>query len=145
LKRQSGNIRGVVKLLRSTLPVNPRPAFYKLYPRHPSKMTILSNHRVHSYKFTARAHRDITPKKLAIQTTKNIKKTRSVSPNKFNDLMVLLTTTTNDFVDTPITPPSTPILNAYDDFEDVDYTYDPTEDDVEEMWAHYDYLEWLCD
>lgn len=108
-------------------------------------MTILSNHRVHSYKFTARAHRDITPKKLAIQTTKNIKKTRSVSPNKFNDLMVLLTTTTNGFVDTPITPPSTPILNAYDDFEDVDYTYDPTEDDVEEMWAHYDYLEWLCD
>ncbi len=109
-------------------------------------MTILSNHRVHSYKFTTtRAHRDISPKKMAIQTSKNIKKTRSVSPNNTNQLMVLLTSVTHNIVSTPATPPSTPILNAYDEFEEVDYNYTPTEDDLEEMWAHYDYLEWLCD
>jgi hypothetical protein len=106
-------------------------------------MTILSNHRVHSYKFaTTRAHRDISPKKMAIQTSKNIKKARSVSPNKTDQLMVFLTSVTNNIVNTPATPPSTP---TYDEFEEVDYNYTPTEDELEEMWAHYDYLEWLYD
>jgi len=33
--------------------------------------------------------------------------------------------------------------------EEMRYSYetetDPAEQDIEEMWAHYDYLEWLCD
>ena len=56
--------------------------------------------------------------------------------------MVFLTSVTNNIVNTPATPPSTP---TYDEFEEVDYNYTPTEDELEEMWAHYDYLEWLYD
>ena len=159
-------------------------------------MTILSNHRVHSYKFTTtRAHRDISPKKLALQTTKNNRKSRSPSPHPLADLFSLIKSINPQVI--PISPPSTPVVapapapsappaimttrkifvkgqeynveipeffDVYEGLrrwypslyaavleeeEEMRYSYetetDPAEQDIEEMWAHYDYLEWLCD
>jgi hypothetical protein len=159
-------------------------------------MTILSNHRVHSYKFTTtRACRGISPKKLALQTTKNNRKSRSPSPHPLADIFSLIKTINPQVL--PVTPPSTPVVapapapsappaimttrkilikgqefniempeffdiyeglrhwypNLYEavleEDEEIrnndDIDYNPTEQDIEEMWAHYDYLEWLCD
>ena len=159
-------------------------------------MTILSNHRVHSYKFTTtRARRDISPKKLALQTYKNNRKSRSLSPHPLADLFSLIKSVNPQVL--PVTPHSTPVVapapepsappaimttrkifvkgqeyhveipEFFDIYEGLRRWYpglydavieeeneirnsyeeetDPTEQDIEEMWAHYDYLEWLCD
>jgi hypothetical protein len=115
-------------------------------------MTIISNHRVHSYKASASLRiRDLSPKKISIRKNIHSKKhhTKQTTMPKINDeiqpsyilstLFKALTNYTNGFQYKVIMP-----TEAQDDaIEDTDDDF--TEDDMEEAWAHYDYLEWLYD
>lgn len=115
-------------------------------------MTIISNHRVHSYKASASLRiRDLSPKKISIQKNIYSKKhhTKQTAMPKIDDeiqpsdlLTILFRALTNyrngfDYkVIMPIETEDELIEESVEDF---------TEDDMEEAWAHYDYLEWLYD
>lgn len=116
-------------------------------------MTIISTHRSHSYKASASIHRrDISPKKInnykitasKKHIDKNTTKMHSM-PKMLNDsqlLPMLLASLGNymsGFQYKVLLPSDYPYE---DDVEDVE---EMTEEDSEAMWAHYDYLEWLCD
>lgn len=73
-------------------------------------MTILSNHRVHSYKASAaRARRDISPKKMPLIKASYGKKTRSISPNTVVRLVHLINKTQAAPIIVPAAPHSTPV------------------------------------
>jgi hypothetical protein len=152
-----------------------------------SKMTVLSNHRIHSYKRTA-AHvrRDVSPKKMPVQRVPLLKKNRALAPKMMLKLMALLKETpqTVDYyvVPQPSAPPAEMMERTicvwgmpyqialpmgFDIYEGLRRWYPSlymavieeeenlrtlsameeglTEEDVEQAWAHQDYLEWLCD
>ena len=70
-------------------------------------MTIISNHRVHSYKFTTtRGHRDISPKKTTLQIAKNNKKNTTTSTQALINLIALIKTKNSDFIPIPSAPPA---------------------------------------
>lgn len=151
-------------------------------------MTILSNHRVHTYKAASVRHRDISPKKVPIQTT-SLNKKKTVAAQKMEMLMALLLSAKHIADAAPVRPePSAPpaemafrTITVYGVIYHVDLPvgidiyeglrrwypslYDaaleeeaemraeqynlttemPTEEDIEDAWAHQDYLEWLYD
>ena len=76
-------------------------------------MTVLSNHRVHSYKATAANYRrDISPKKVPFLNTTNSKRVRSFSPKtreRFTHLLKLVQAS----MDMPSAPPSSPALMSF--------------------------------
>lgn len=118
-------------------------------------MTIISNHRVHAYKASASLrHRDISPKKVCVkQTFLNKKYNAKQTSNAFtteieidstkvlSSLLTLLSNSVPAFQYKVLMPPEY-------NYEEEEYTTDITtldEDDMEEAWAHYDYLEYLYD
>jgi len=107
-------------------------------------MTIISTHRIHTYKASASPHRrDLSPKKVFIQKTNNIKKYHNkitktnTHQTQTADLTHLLQT-----LMTSITNYSSYFYTNIEE-ETVEEEFD--EDTYEEMWAHHDYLEWLFD
>jgi hypothetical protein len=163
-------------------------------------MTILSTHRIHTYKSSASIRiRDPSPKKAALFVKSTYKRNRSSSP-KHNALMKLLLDTVAPKVQEPIAPhpsPSAPpavmqtrticvwgtpyqveMPEEYDIYEGLRLWYPNlyievcaemesdrnsttifscnlykedcihqqiSDQEYEEMWAHYDLLEWLYD
>jgi hypothetical protein len=168
-------------------------------------MTLLSNHRVHSYKATAANYRrDLSPKKVPLlRTNTPSKRVRTPSP-KTRDHFTRLLKIVQTHTDIPVTPPSSPQLmasptpsappaimtlrtihvwnnvynvlipqdfdiyeglrmfypnlytevlkedNYYRENQDIHHTDNSyneitTDEDIEAAWAHYDYLEYLCD
>lgn len=117
-------------------------------------MTIISNHRNHTYKASASIHRrDISPKKINIQKNTLNKKMINKSTSIEHALMLntidvseilpsLVSTFTNylsGFTYKVIMP-----INYL--CEEEEPTHDEmTDEDYEDMWNHYDYLEWLYD
>lgn len=71
-------------------------------------MTILSNHRVHTYKATATIRRDISPKKMPITPTRHI---RTLSPKTVARLTRLLKIVQAS-KEVPAPPPSSPDLTS---------------------------------
>lgn len=122
---------------------------------YPSKMTIISTHRVHSYKASASLHsRDLSPKKVNIQKNYFTKKYNNKQSNKtkilnnnnepaklLSTLITALANNTSGFQYKVLIPAN----HTYeeDTFEDTEELI--TEDDMEEAWAYYDYLEYLYD
>lgn len=119
-------------------------------------MTIISTHRSHTYKASASIHRrDISPKKinsqkniLAKKHTDKYNTTMHNMPHMNNDadvaqILPMLLASIGDYVSgfqyKVLMPTDSPCDEECDNAEDM------TEDDCEEMWAHYDYLEWLYD
>jgi hypothetical protein len=128
-------------------------------------MTILSNHRLHSYKSSAsKHHRVVTPKKVPqTQTGRRILIKISVTPKKSS---INKKTIQEKSVVEEVKPVSLSIegFNIYEELYggwnptlynemnaeyDLDNSMDSDEEyseaDNEEMWAHLDYLEWLID
>jgi hypothetical protein len=153
-------------------------------------MTILSTHRIHSYKASSVRHRDISPKKVNHQKITFSKKHYDVTSKNIASLLVILKANT-----TPVTPspviaarpePSAPLAimatrtiyvwdcphtvelpENFDIYEGLSRWYPSlyeavmeeekyercllqmeeglTDADIENAWAHQDYLEWLCD
>jgi hypothetical protein len=115
-------------------------------------MTIISTHRSHSYKASASIHRrDVSPKKINSYKTTTSKKHIDKYNTKTNTMPKMLN-------DAQLLPMLLASLGNYESgFQykvllPTDYPYEDTEDveeitdaDSEEMWAHYDYLEWLYD
>jgi hypothetical protein len=149
-------------------------------------MTILSNHRFHSYKASTVRHRDISPKKMPIQpAATNYKKKQDVSKTMDSILRILIAAEPTKHLSptpppTPSAPPAVmasrtiyvrddeyvvhlPIeMDLYDGLKmlypslydaviqednEMMSQYEPrgNDDDYEEAWAHYDYLEYLYD
>lgn len=67
-------------------------------------MTIISTHRMHSYKATSVRHRDISPKKMPYQKTSFNKKTHDVTPKTIVDMLWILKAAET----MPVTPPPSP-------------------------------------
>ncbi len=160
-------------------------------------MTILSNHRVHSYKAVTAAHRrDVSPKKMPHTKSPYLKKTREMETKTMKSLMALIAVASQQ-MNSPTAPPSSPvhyvvpeptappaimitrkiyvwgmeyqiaIPDCFDIYEGLRRWYPHlysavieeeehlrtltameeglTEEDVDQAWAHQDYLEWLCD
>ena len=116
-------------------------------------MTIISNHRNHTYKASASIHRrDISPKKINIQ--KN-----TLNKKMINKSTTILHTQMLNTIDASEILPSlvSTITNYLSDFtykvlmpteyqcEEEPVQDEMTDDDYEDMWNHYDYLEWLYD
>lgn len=75
-------------------------------------MTILSNHRVHSYKATAsKCRRDISPKKVPLFKTGPSKRVRTLSP-KTRDRLTRLLKIVQAPKDVPAPPPSSPMFTS---------------------------------
>ena len=117
-------------------------------------MTIISNHRVHSYKATASLHRDLSPKKVSMRKMSTDKK---YNTKKSADIFTTdLTEDTTKILPTLLTALAnyasafrykvlTPFEYLYeDDINTVDDTV-LDEDDMEKAWAQFDYLECLYD
>lgn len=118
-------------------------------------MTIISTHRSHTYKASASSHRrDISPKKINLQKAtiakKHIDKHNTVIhtiPKNYNmdasQILPLLLSSVNNYISgfqyKVLMPTDYPSDDECDNAEDM------AEADCEEMWAHYDYLEWLYD
>ncbi len=108
-------------------------------------MTIISNHRVHSYKASASLRRDIFPKKVISKRISfdikyikhNIKVFKPEMKTENINIIEELA------IDNPIDYDEN-VENEVMDKDDMDKD-DMDEDDMEEAWAHYDYLEWLYD
>jgi hypothetical protein len=118
-------------------------------------MTIISNHRVHSYKASASLrHRDISPKKVCIKHTSPNRKYHSKqasnvftteptidSTKVLSSLLSILTNTVSTFQYKVLMPPE----YHYEEEDDTTDTMTLDDDDMEEAWAYYDYLEYLYD
>ena len=116
-------------------------------------MTIISTHRSHSYKASASVHRrDVSPKKINNYKITASKKHAdkyntkiTTMPKMLNDaqLLPMLLATLGSYVSgfqyKVLLPSDYPCEDENDDVEEM------TDTDSEEMWAHYDYLEWLYD
>ncbi len=129
-------------------------------------MTIISTHRLHTYKTSASIRRDISPKKVPFQTYKYNK-----NSNNNLDLAMLVKTLKKNLPITPAVTTTVPtfgqinykmtnsdiwcyknqtlqmLINDYSLPED-DMWLDETltsDEDVELAWSHLDYLEWLYD
>jgi hypothetical protein len=134
-------------------------------------MTILSNHRLHSYKATAASHRRVlTPKKTPTKSS-TIRSSRGRIIIKFPLSQKISTITEKPTVkivdDVVKTKPIALIIEGMNIYEDLyggwnpefyealnqeydldnsaDYEEYLDETDNEELWAHLDYLEWLTD
>ena len=117
-------------------------------------MTIISTHRAHSYKASASLHtRDLSPKKVNIQKNLFNKKFTSKQTSKRNilddiepsqllpSLIAALANYTSGFQYKVLMPTNHQSEeNTVEDTEEL-----ITEDDMEEAWAYYDYLEYLYD
>ena len=150
-------------------------------------MTILSNHRVHTYKASAtRIRRDISPKKVPVLKTTYTKKNQTITPKMLANLMLILKSSPQIAAPLMRPEPSAPLAvmttrtisvwnheytveipDGYDIYEGLRRWYPSlyeaameeekyerslitmeeglTEEDIEQAWAHQDYLEWLCD
>ena len=145
----------------------------KLIPRPLSKlfqvsiMTILSNHRLHSYKPTAANHnRVLTPKKIPMKVYEHIVRLRMHYAKKVAALSI--TGTTTQAATMTKVEEQKPLellygMNIYEDFYgwfpevyeatyeelygDEKPEYDPYVEEQynEELWAHLDYIEWMMD
>lgn len=115
-------------------------------------MTVISTHRMHTYKASASPHRrDLSPKKVFTQkpvfNKKHIDKmtislpVTKIEPSPAQILQAILATIMSY---SPTIHYNTPESSVADE---TDYTEDQTlnDEDYEEAWAHYDYLEWLYD
>ena len=116
-------------------------------------MTIISTHRSHSYKASASVHRrDFSPKKITNYKITNAKKhidkyniKTNTMPKMLNDAQLLpmllasLGSYVSGFQYKVLLPSDYPYEGENEDVEEM------TDADSEEMWAHYDYLEWLYD
>ena len=131
---------------------------------YPSKMTIISNHRVHSYKASASVRtRDISPKKINIQIYMPLNKhhTKQIAmPHRKHCTKQIAIPKIDDEIK-PSYIPSTllktmanytngvkyKVIMSIEGEDDVieDSADDCIDDDMEKAWAHYDYLEWLYD
>ena len=129
-------------------------------------MTVLSNHRLHSYKATIASHRRVlTPKKTPMKKTTSRRIIISISLTKKTSTINNKTTEVKPEVQ-EVKPVSFSIdgLNIYEDLyggwnpqiyealnqeydldNSADYEDDMTEAMNEEAWEHLDYLEWLMD
>lgn len=120
-------------------------------------MTMISTHRSHSYKASASLHRrDVSPKKVSARRTSFDKKyNNKQTANVFSPELALKNIDTTKFLPTLLTALTNymtafqyKVLTPMDyDYED-DIAIDDTpldDDEMEEAWAHYDYLEWLYD
>ena len=146
------------------------------YPRSASKfiprpkMTILSNHRLHSYKATASSHRRIlTPKKTPVKSSSICRRRRIIITFPLTEKAYTITNKLVKTIDStvkveePVTL-SIEEMNIYEDmyggwnpslYNEINIEYDLdnsadyedylTEADNEEAWAHLDYIEWLGD
>ena len=118
-------------------------------------MAMIMNHRVNSYKI---AHnRNISPKKipihkLPIQKIHFNKKNTVAEPMEL--LMTIILNSKPIAASVPIqqelsAPPcivETPTIDVWDGMYDVEFaTEELTDEEDDARWAHYDYLEWLCD
>jgi hypothetical protein len=138
-------------------------------------MTILSTHRIHTYKAASVRHRDISPKKMPTQPTNYVKKT--TTPKHINTMVsLLLNASVEKYIQmrpVPSAPPAVmvnttvcvwgcdynvEIPQGFDIYEGLRLWYPNlykevinedesirTEEDVEAAWAAYEYNEWLCD
>ena len=119
-------------------------------------MTMISTHRSHSYKASASLHRrDVSPKKVYTRKISFDKKyNNKQAANVFNPELALKDIDTTKLIPTLMTALTnymtafqykvlTPTEYNYEDDVVEDTTLD--EDDMEEAWAYYDYLEWLSD
>lgn len=116
-------------------------------------MTIISTHRSHSYKASASIHRrDISPKKIdsykITASKKHIDKYNTkinAMPKMLNDtqLLPMLLATLGNYVSGFQYKVLLPSDYPYED--EIEEVEEMTDADSEEMWAHYDYLEWLYD
>lgn len=130
------------------------------------QMTILSNHRLHSYKSTAANHnRVVTPKKIPMKLYEHVMRFRLYYAKKVATLQVASATTQKDNMTKVDEQGPLQLLygmNIYEDFygwfpEVYEATYeemyggqpeyepDIEEEYNEELWAHLDYLEWMTD
>lgn len=131
-------------------------------------MTILSNHRLHSYKATAASHRRVlTPKKTP--TKSSTMRRRIIIKFPITEKISTITEKpavkiVDDVVETKPIALIIEGMNIYEDLyggwhpefyealnqeydldNSVDYEEYLDEADNEELWAHLDYLEWLTD
>ena len=120
-------------------------------------MTIISNHRVHAYKASASLRRrDVSPKKVCVkQTFLNKKYNAKQTSNAFttemeidstkvlSSLLTLISNSVPTFQYKVLMPPE--YQYQEEEEEDTRYITMLDEDDMEEAWAHYDYLEYLYD
>lgn len=122
-------------------------------------MTIISTHRVHTYKTSASIRRDISPKKMPFQTSKHNKN------NNQNIDLETLVKALKKIAPITVAPvladqqmPSSDIwcnknqtlqmlINDYSIPENDIWLNETltSDEDVELAWSHLDYLEWLYD
>ena len=122
-------------------------------------MTIISTHRVHSYKAsTTLQRRDVSPKKVSLRKTSNDKKINNKqTPYILNTDITLENINIQNFIEliksSAINYISsfqykvlTPNKYSYEDTDLDNSSVDELlEEDIEEALAHYDYLEYLYD
>jgi len=116
-------------------------------------MTIISTHRIHTYKASASPHRrDLSPKKVLtlkpLFNKKHNDKMMSnlpvlkIEPDSTQILKAILATIMSYSPTIHYTTPENSVV------DDTDYIHEDdtlNDDDYEEAWAHYDYLEYLYD
>jgi hypothetical protein len=121
-------------------------------------MTIISTHRVHSYKAsTTLQRRDVSPKKVSLRKTSNDKKINKQTPYILNtditleniniqNFIELIKTSAINYISSFQYKVLTPNTYSYEDTDlDISSKDELLEEDIENALAHYDYLEYLYD